>query len=143
MKKLNRDENHLARELTLKILFTQEFSTVSTPKDWPLLFEIEIPSFISEKIENYLDGISAHQSEIDKTISSFAKNWRIERMSFVDKNVLRLAVYEMIYDSPQLAPPIAINEAIDLAKLYGSTDSGSFVNGILDQIAKSKGYQKP
>ncbi|MBR6906854.1 MAG: transcription antitermination factor NusB, partial [Selenomonadaceae bacterium] len=75
-------------------------------------------------------------TEIDALIASYAKGWKLERMAVVDRNILRLASYEMKFCDPVLDPGIAINEAVELAKKYGTDDSGRFVNGILDAMAR-------
>jgi N utilization substance protein B len=84
-------------------------------------------------------GVSGHQEEIDKLIREQAENWRLERMPPVDRNILRLAVYELTYqtDVPQL---VILDEAIELAKRFGSENSGRFVNGLLDGLLKSHSF---
>jgi N utilization substance protein B len=81
------------------------------------------------------EGVHGHQKEIDSRIRSQADNWRIERMPSVDRNILRLAVYELEHESdvPKL---VVLDEAVELAKRYGSEQSGRFVNGLLDGILK-------
>jgi N utilization substance protein B len=82
------------------------------------------------------EGTVEHRDEIDELIRSKAEHWRLERMPAVDRNILRLAVFEFLYqeDVPQL---VIINEAIELAKRFGSEDSSRFVNGLLDGLLKS------
>lgn len=128
----------LARELTLQLLFQREFSESISSRDWSPLFEVSISSDLSSHTQLLLNGIVENIEKIDSQIQSFARHWKLERMSLVDKNVLRLGTFEMLYLTPPLPGPIAINECIDLAKKYGTTDSGAFVNGILDQISKTK-----
>ena len=86
-----------------------------------------------------VDGTVAHREEIDDLIKGQAENWRLERMSAVDRNVLRLAVYEFLYESdvPKL---VVVDEAIELAKKFGSEQSGRFVNGLLDGLLKSHDF---
>ena len=91
----------------------------------------EVQSFA----ESLVQGVSAHVDDIDSVISRHAKNWTMARMAAVDRNVLRLAVYELRY-SPETPERVVLNEAIEIAKKYGSDDSGAFVNGILDDIVK-------
>jgi N utilization substance protein B len=81
-------------------------------------------------------GAAEHQDEIDELIARQADNWRLERMPIVDRNVLRLAVYEMLYsdETPEL---VVVDEAIELAKKYGSEQSGRFINGLLDGLLKA------
>jgi transcription antitermination protein NusB len=77
----------------------------------------------------------AHLPEIDERIRRYCENYEFRRISAVDRNVLRLAIYEMLYRD-DIPPVVSINEAIELAKAYGGADSGRFVNGILDRIRK-------
>lgn len=82
-------------------------------------------------------GTRAHLAEIDKLIDDYLEDWNFSRLGSTDKNILRLAVYEMQFAEKKLPYAIAINEAVNLAKIYGSTDdSGRFVNGVLNAIAK-------
>ena len=81
-------------------------------------------------------GTRRQLAAIDELIAAAAKGWRLERMATVDRNVLRLAVYEMRFGEEQLKKGIAINEAVNLAKKYGTDDSGRVVNGILSTIAR-------
>ena len=80
-----------------------------------------------------VQGVWEQKEAIDRLIKNYAENWRIERMSGVDRNILRVAVFELVYCS-DIPPRVAINEAIDLGKQYGSEESGAFINGILDSI---------
>ncbi len=82
-----------------------------------------------------IEGVINHLEEIDSEISKLAKNWRLDRMASVDRNILRLGTYELMY-CPDVPPQVAINEAIELAKRFGTEDSASFVNGILDALMK-------
>ena len=86
-----------------------------------------------------VDGTIEHLEEVDGMISSQAENWRLERMPGVDRNILRLAVYEFLYqiDVPKL---VVIDEAIELAKRFGSENSSSFVNGLLDGLLKKHSF---
>ena len=86
-----------------------------------------------------VDGTLEHLTEIDRLITSQADNWRLERMPGVDRNILRLAVYEFLYqvDVPKL---VVIDEAIELAKRFGSENSSSFVNGLLDGLLKKHSF---
>jgi N utilization substance protein B len=79
-----------------------------------------------------------HQSEIDALIGKASRNWRLERMARVDRNLLRLAVYELKYCS-DVPAKVAINEAIEIAKRYGTAESPAFVNGILDRCLEEVG----
>jgi transcription antitermination protein NusB len=83
--------------------------------------------------EQLLYGVHAHREELDGMIVAASENWRLERMSMIDRNVLRIALYEMLYRA-EIPPKVSINEAIDLGKTFGSPDSGAFINGILDHL---------
>ena len=92
--------------------------------------------------KDLFQGTIEHKDEIDTLIRSKAEHWRLERMPAVDRNILRLAVFEFMYqmDVPKL---VVINEAIELAKRFGSGDSGRFVNGLLDGLLKSHNFPGP
>ncbi|MDH3402108.1 MAG: transcription antitermination factor NusB [Acidobacteriota bacterium] len=81
------------------------------------------------------DGTLARRDEIDELVKSQAENWRLERMPAVDRNILRLAVYELLAE-PDVPPLVVLDEAIELAKRYGSEQSGAFVNGLLDGLLR-------
>jgi N utilization substance protein B len=81
-----------------------------------------------------LVGVRSHRAEIDKLLSKYSANWSIKRMATSDRNVMRIAAFEMLYG--ETPGRVAINEAIDIAKRYGSLNSGAFVNGILDRMFK-------
>jgi N utilization substance protein B len=80
-----------------------------------------------------VQGVCEHRTEIDQVIQGHSENWRLERMSRVDRNILRMAVFEMT-QCTDIPPRVAINEAIDLGKQFGTEESGAFINGILDGI---------
>ncbi len=80
-------------------------------------------------------GTLEHRDELDERIRKHAKNWSLHRMAVVDRNLLRLAAYEMLYRE-DIPPVVSINEAVDIAKKYSTDDSGKFVNGILDSLRK-------
>ena len=83
--------------------------------------------------EPLIRGTVEHRNEIDEHIKNHAKNWELHRMAVVDRNILRLAIYEMLHRA-DIPPVVSINEAVDIAKKFSTQDSGKFVNGILDKI---------
>ena len=85
---------------------------------------------------NLVQGTLAHLAEIDGLIEEHSWEWRLERMGNVDRNVLRLGVYELLY-SADVPSSVAINEAVELAKIYHGEEAGRFVNGVLDAIHKA------
>ena len=83
--------------------------------------------------EDLVHGVAAHLPDIDARIKKFAANYELHRISAVDRNILRLAIFEMLH-CPEVPPVVSINEAIEIAKRFGSEDSGRFINGILDRV---------
>jgi N utilization substance protein B len=77
--------------------------------------------------------VTEHRQEIDRLIEERSENWRLNRMTIIDRNILRIAIFELLYCG-DIPPKVTLNEAIDLGKRYGSEESGSFINGILDRI---------
>jgi N utilization substance protein B len=95
----------------------------------------DVPKKVADFAAPLLRGVVAHQPEIDAKIRALADNWDFERLAVVDRNILRLAIYEMLF-CPEIPPVVSINEAIEIAKKFGSADSGKFVNGLLDHVKK-------
>jgi N utilization substance protein B len=84
-------------------------------------------------------GVEAHQPRIDRLIEETSSNWTLSRMPLVDRNILRLAVFEMLYRDEDVPDSVAINEAVEMAKVYGGEDSSKFVNGVLGRLADMAG----
>lgn len=80
-----------------------------------------------------VQGVQEHLEEIDQLLMKMARNWRVDRMTTVDRNILRLAIYELLF-CPEVPVKVSINEAIELGKRFGSAESPAFINGILDKI---------
>jgi len=135
-----RQKRH-ARELALQILFQTEFTTPVPYQDFLELFEDSTPKEVLDYADELIRGVKERRGEIDSILQASSQNWKVERMAIVDRNVLRLAVFEMKFGSSPLKPSIAINEAVDIAKKFGTTDSGSFVNGLLDQVRRQAGWE--
>ncbi|EHQ88102.1 transcription antitermination factor NusB [Desulfosporosinus youngiae] len=126
----------LARETALQVLFQRDLTkepmnTAEEVQRWAEEFVVPEPS--RNFAQELVDGTIAHQDEIDQTISSFAQDWTLNRMAKVDRNVMRLAAYEILYRS-DIPGRVSLNEAIELAKRFGGEESAKFVNGILDRI---------
>ena len=125
-----------AREFALQLLYAREVTGWKIEDISPLFWK---DGSVSPQTREYADsivsGVINHAVSIDTSIEQNSRNWKIARMSYIDRNILRIAVYEFMYeDSP---PVVVINEAIELAKRYGDGESGQFVNGVLDAIRKS------
>jgi N utilization substance protein B len=126
------------REVALQMLFQLDASDVS-PNEVKLLYRTcfaEGPLPDSFSIELF-DAVSGQIAEIDTVIEQSSQNWRIERMSCVDRNILRIGISEIV-NANEIPTRVAINEAVELAKRYGTKESPSFVNGILDRVARDK-----
>ncbi|OGX40375.1 MAG: transcription antitermination factor NusB [Omnitrophica WOR_2 bacterium RIFCSPHIGHO2_02_FULL_68_15] len=93
---------------------------------------------VREYTERLVRGTLANLPHIDAVIEKLAEHWEIKRMAYVDRNILRLAAFEMMHLDEPMPVKVAINEAVELAKRYGEADSSKFVNGILDRIAKTE-----
>ncbi|HMC26432.1 MAG TPA: transcription antitermination factor NusB [Verrucomicrobiae bacterium] len=107
------------------------------PANWGEPLELPPPSVDEAAIrvfaEPLIKGTLEHRDESDELIKKHAKNWELHRIAAVDRNILRLAIYEMLHRD-DIPPVVSINEAVDIAKKFSTQDSGKFVNGILDQI---------
>lgn len=101
----------------------------------------ELPAAARDYARKLAQGVAQHRAEIDRLVAAHATNWRIERMAAVDRNVLRLAVFELGWE--RLPVSVAIDEAVELARRFGSDPSPAFVNGVLDAIAHTLGGASP
>jgi transcription antitermination protein NusB len=128
-----------AREVALQLLFQGDHN--------PRVDRAKIESFVHARLRNPIlesfclslyDGVVAKQAEIDLRLAEVAENWRLPRMAAVDRNVLRMGAYELIY-LPETPPSVVLDEAIELARRYGSRDSSAFVNGVLDKLRQGLG----
>jgi N utilization substance protein B len=124
-----------ARETALKILYAVDVAQMPVEQaiaDHYAQFG-EDPA-VAEFANLLVRGVTKRQAEIDDAIRAASQNWRLERMARVDRNVLRSAVFELLY-VPEVPKRVTLNEAIELAKRYGAEESGAFINGLLDRIA--------
>lgn len=134
-----------ARELALQLLYQldlrgDEILDEVNEALAPAAGDPEMLDFARELVH----GVRAKRPEIDRQIEEVAKNWQLKRMAAIDRNILRLATYELLYRE-DIPPLVTINEAIDIAKKFSTKNSGPFVNGILDNIrlrAAPPGKQK-
>ena len=129
------------REWALQFLYQAEFAGLHQPEALERFwshFQAEgaPPAYLVELVE----GVISHLEELDVFIVRYSEHWRLERMTIVDRNLLRLAIYELLYQ-PAIPVKVVINEAVEMAKRYGSEASGGFVNGILDQVRMSVGRE--
>jgi transcription antitermination factor NusB len=128
-----------ARELAIQVLFHLEYN----PGDPGESFDTICKSFLPPKqIRSFSKalvlGVWENKRDLDRLIGQASKNWRIERMSRVDRNILRIAVFEVVYMG-DIPPKVSIDEAVELGKKYGTEESGAFINGVLDHIYNELG----
>jgi len=128
-----------SRELAVQILFQEEFHSDLNMEQSVALYResFDTSPEVWEYAKILVQGIKAKREEIDAMIQSYSNNWRLERMSHVDRNILRVACYELRFLDREIPPTVVINEAIEIGKKFSSQDSASFLNAILDNIAKA------
>ncbi|MGE5197074.1 MAG: transcription antitermination factor NusB [Deltaproteobacteria bacterium] len=129
-----------ARELTIQILYQMDITRDSadiTLKNFWQSREEKIEEHVKNFTAELVGGVADNLADIDAKISEYATNWQLKRMAVVDRNVLRLGCYELLFRQ-DIPPKVSINEAVDLAKKYSGTEAGKFVNGILDRIKAEK-----
>jgi len=122
------------REAAMQFLFQRDLNSSDFPElleTFPVLRPLK-PA-VQQFCTKLVTGVAEHQSKIDERIQKYTTNYELRRIAAVDRNVLRLAIYEMLY-THDVPPVVIINEAIEIAKRFGSDESGRFVNGILDRI---------
>lgn len=130
---------HLLRTVAMQSLFAWDFSgktddlgTIIADNVREFAPGVEDATFAAELAE----GVATHREDIDTLMQTWAPHWPMEQMTNVDRNVIRLGIYELRYDGGKVPPKVAINEAIELAKTFGGDASGKFVNGVLGAIFK-------
>ena len=134
-----------ARECALQMLFAADVS--QTPPDelvqtyWTELGEADIEEPAREFATRLATGTLAHTDELDERIRQRAEHWRISRMAIVDRNILRLAVYEFLFEPTPRT--VAINEALEIARRFSTYEATQFINGILDAIKRDMDEQQP
>jgi transcription antitermination factor NusB len=155
---MNRRQRHLGRELALQWVFQVDVGhvpadtvTETLPDQMEEWLEREDAHHLNAEgiafARELVRGVRAEKEGIDTLILTYAKDWPLERMAAVERNILRIALYEILH-MPDIPPAVSIDEAVEVAKRYGTEDSGKFVNGILGaqqrgQVEKPKRAPKP
>ena len=129
---------HLGRIVALQSLYEYEFRVHAEDKS------VDIDEILSRNLDRYeneiedtdfvntlVKGVLEHQNDLDDHIRPLAPEWPLEQIARIDRNILRLGLYELLYRAEQVPPKVAINEAVDLAKAFGSDNSSKFINGVL------------
>ena len=124
-----------ARQAALQMLYAREFTGDLSPEAMEGVWELN--RHTSPRLQRFamdlVEGVIRNLPRIDATIQGASLNWRLERMSLIDKNILRIAVFEILFVD-DIPFRVSIDEAIEIGKLFGSGDSRAFVNGILDRV---------
>jgi transcription antitermination protein NusB len=123
-----------AREVALQLLFQRDLNPDSEHGQLERFAKDRLrDSSLQKFCMGLVDGVHSHLTEIDARLGEVAENWRLPRMAVVDRNILRMGTYELLF-VPQTPAPAAIDEAIELARRFGTIDSPRFVNGVLDKL---------
>ncbi len=127
-----------AREIALQALFVLDFNETGITETIDAVFSEygKISSGTRDYAHKLVSGALASKQEIDNLITKISSEWKIDRMAAVDRNIVRIAIFEMRFSPEKITPNIIINEAVELAKVFGTEDSGRFVNGILGSLLK-------
>jgi len=137
---------HLSRSIVMQSLYEWDF--YDKKPDLKIVTERNIKDFgpgLEELdfIWQLIEGVQKHLSEIDKVIEKAAPEWPLAQISIIDRNVLRIGLYELLYANKEEVPPkVAINESIELAKTFSGQTSGKFVNGVLGTVYKELGGEQ-
>ncbi|QRO01093.1 transcription antitermination factor NusB [Archangium violaceum] len=133
-----------ARERALQALYQLEMTPGSVHEAleaaWAATEEARKEPEAVKFARELVEGVMAHRAEIDRLIEQHSHNWRLDRMSRIDRNVLRLGVFELKY-RPDIPKKVSLNEAVELGKNFGTEESSAFVNGLLDRVAAALGKQ--
>ncbi len=136
---------HLSRSIVLQSLFETDFRELSSREDLFLVFEKNLAEFAPDSkdisfMKDLLGGVFEKQKDLDLIIEKAAPDWPIDKIGVVDRNILRIGLYELLFgDRKNVPPKVAINEAIELSKSFGGDTSSKFVNGVLGAVYKELG----
>ena len=132
-----RGKRSQAREAALKALYQMDITKDPPDQTLKIFFRHHrVPVSSQPFVTHLVQGTSQHLVQIDELLGRHATNWTLERMAIVDRNILRLGIFELLFNQ-ETPPKVAINEAVELAKRFGTADSGKFVNGVLDSVHKN------
>ena len=132
-----------ARELALQALFFFDIEKSDPEQSLELFCEENEEKLIEAVKPFFLDlvkGVLENSSQIDALVNKYSKNWKTSRMPVVDRNIMRVAIFEFL-KCPDIPTSVTINEAVEIGKNYGTRDSGAFINGVLDRIRSLEGFK--
>lgn len=138
MKGLTR--RHQARELALQVLFQREFIADLDLTQSLKYFKgvIESDDEVYRFAEFIVHGVHENEQKLDAKVEAYSQNWSLDRIALIDLTILRMAIFELLYSNDEVPPKASIDEAVEIAKQYSTTDSSAFINGILDHVYKDK-----
>ena len=124
-----------ARELAVQFLYQHDVTGDAVAEALPLFWQTQtdVADAVRAFAEELIRGTCERREEVDKRIEKYTENWELGRIANVDRSILRLAIFEMLFRD-DIPPVVSINEAVDIAKKYSTRESGAFVNGILDKL---------
>ncbi len=126
-----------SRELALRLLYQLDLQDEPSPE--PYLDEFwarhPVDPEVRVFVESLVRGAKLHQAKIDEVIAQYAENWDLDRMAVVDRNILRVGIFELLWTT-EVPPKVAINEALEVAKKFSTRESSRFINGMLDRVRK-------
>ncbi len=134
---------HKAREVALQVLY--EIDSVGHSSDEAMvriLSRVEVSEDVANFARELVNGVMQNRDKLDQNIRDFAPAWPLEQISIVDRNILRIAIFEILLDN-KIPIKVAINEAVELAKTFGSNNSSRFVNGVLGSVSNLISNKKP
>ena len=133
-----------AREAALQVLFASDVGRDVDPASAfeEVLREFSLPTRARERALELVLGVAINRKAIDEAISSGSTHWKVERLATVDRNILRIATYELLFE-PDVPAEVVMDEAVEIARRFGGAPSPAFVNGVLDEIAKARARRTP
>ena len=127
-----------ARETAVQVFYYIDHLGFSAEEAWTTTEEkIRAGVTVKDYAKKLFEGVSRKKTEIDSLIEKYSKSWALDRMPVLDRNILRLGIYEILFEE-DMPPKVAINEALELAKTFSTDEARKFINGILDRVAKQK-----
>ncbi len=134
---------HKSREFALQLLYAIDVSENTPSASASLFWEtLTCTRDVRQFADSLVFGVHINLGQIDEAISRYSEHWSIDRMTSVDRNILRMAVFELLF-MEEIPSSVTINEAVEIGKKFGSEDSGAFVNGVLDKISKERKENDP
>jgi transcription antitermination protein NusB len=128
-----------AREIVVQLLYQMEVNPAEPHEAVELFWKGNSAAQpVKEFVNRIVEGVHGKQEEIDNLLKKHSEHWRLERMDRVDKSILRMAIFEIMF-CDDIPVKVAMNEAVDLGKKFGAEESGAFINGILDKISRVEG----